>query len=130
GRGGLCLTHEGFNEYFTPDKPVICNFHGYPETLKAIIFDYINSSPRRFTVHGYIENGSTTTPFDMHVRNKTSRFHLAMEVFEKMSAAGRMPHEEAKHIVAICQQKIDANTAYIKQHGIDMPEIENWQWAS
>lgn len=128
GQGGTCLTHQGFNMLFTPDKPVICNFHGYPETIKAIVFDYIGSSPQRFNVHGYIESGSTTTPFDMHVRNHTSRYHLAIEVFEKMSTTGRLPYEEAQHIVKKYQQKIKANTDYIKKNGVDMPEIDSWQW--
>ncbi len=128
GRGGMCLTHEGFNDYFTPDKPVICNFHGYPETLKAIVFDYIASSPQRFSIHGYIENGSTTTPFDMHVRNGTSRYHLLIEAFQKVAATGRLPYEEAEHIIKKYQQKIEDNTSYIKEHGVDMPEIEAWQW--
>lgn len=128
GQSGMCLTHEGFNLLFTPDKPVIGNFHGYPETLKAIIFDYIASSPQRFSIHGYIESGSTTTPFDMHVRNRTSRYHLAIEVFEKMSTTGRIPYEEAQHIIKKYEQKIADNTEYIKKNGVDMPEIDAWQW--
>src|SRR3990167_3157675 len=130
GQGGTCLTHEGFNFYFTPDKPVICNFHGYPETLKAIIFDYISSSPQRFSIHGYVESGSTTTPFDMHVRNKTSRWDLAISVFEKMSAHGKVPYEEVQHVIRKYQQKLADNTAYIKIHGVDMPEIEEWKWVN
>lgn len=128
GQGGTCLTQAGFGQYFTLDKPVICNFHGYPETLKAIFWDYISSSPQRFSIHGYIENGSTTTPFDMHVRNQTSRFHLAIEILERAAAGGRIPYEEAQHTIAKFKQKLDDNTAYIKQHGVDMPDIENWLW--
>ncbi len=128
GQNSACLTPEGFNQYFTPDKPVICNFHGYPETLKSIFFNYIHSSPQRFSIHGYIENGSTTTPFDMHVRNKTSRYHLVIEIFEKLSAAGKVPYQEAKHIITKYEQLIASNTDYIKRHGVDMPEIDEWQW--
>ncbi|OGL37386.1 phosphoketolase [Candidatus Saccharibacteria bacterium RIFCSPHIGHO2_12_FULL_49_19] len=128
GQGGTCLTHEGFNMYFTSDKPVICNFHGYPETIKSIIFDYISSSPQRFSIHGYIESGSTTTPFDMHVRNKTSRWDLVISVLEKVSATGRVPYEEVQHIIKKYQQKLADNTAYIKENGVDMPEIEEWRW--
>ena len=128
GQSGTCLTRQGFDTLFTPDKPVICNFHGYPETLKAIIFDYISTSPQRFSIHGYIENGSTTTPFDMHVRNHTSRYHLAIEVYERLAASGKIPYEEAKHKIAACQQKITQNTEYIKTHGVDLPEIEGWTW--
>lgn len=127
GQGGTCLAQEGFDQVFTIDKPVICNFHGYPETLKAILFNYIND-PRRFDIRGYIESGSTTTPFDMHVRNKTSRYDLAIAVFDKLSTNGRMPFEEGRHLIAKYQQKINANTEYIKIHGVDMPEIDAWQW--
>ncbi len=128
GRGGTCLTHEGFNMIFTPDKPVICNFHGYPETMKAIVFDYISTSPQRFSVHGYIESGSTTTPFDMHVRNRTSRYHLVIEIFEKIASSGRIKYQESRHIIEKYQQKIDENTEYIKINGVDMPEIDAWKW--
>lgn len=129
GRGGMCITQTGFEDNFTQDKPVICNFHGYPETLKAILFNYTHH-PERFDIRGYIESGSTTTPFDMHVRNKTSRYHLVMAVFEKLGKTGRVPFEEAQHIIATYQQKIDDNTAYIKVHGVDMPEIDSWVWAA
>lgn len=127
GRGGLCVTQVGFEENFTKDKPVICNFHGYPETLKAILFNYTRH-PERFDIRGYIENGSTTTPFDMHVRNTTSRYHLVMAVFEKLGKSQRIPYSETQHIIAKYQQKIDENTAYIKQHGVDKPEIDAWVW--
>ena len=72
GRGGLCVSQTSFDSQFTSEKPVIINFHGYPETMKAILFNYAHDS-RRFDIRGYVESGSTTTPFDMHVRNKTSR---------------------------------------------------------
>jgi len=127
GQGGTCVTPDEFNRQFTTDKPVICNFTGYPETLKAILFDYIDN-PRRFSVHGYVESGSTTTPFDMHVRNNTSRYHLAIEAFEKLAFIGRLEHDEAGALIAKYQQKINENTAYITEHGVDIPEIDAWQW--
>lgn len=127
GRGGLCVPQTGFEEHFTKDKPVICNFHGYPETLKAILFNYTHH-PERFDIRGYIENGSTTTPFDMHVRNRTSRYHLVMAVFERLGKNGRIPFAEAQHIIAKYQRKIEENTEYIKMHGIDIPEIDAWTW--
>lgn len=128
GRSGTCLTDEGFAHIFTSDKPVICNFHGYPETIKAILFDYIHSTPQRFKVHGYIENGSTTTPFDMHVRNKTSRYHLAIEACEFLAAAEIIRHADAQQFIASLQDKIAKNTAYIKENGVDLEEIDSWQW--
>lgn len=127
GRGGACVTQAGFDQMFTTDKPVICNFHGYPETLKAILFNYTNN-PQRFSIHGYVEQGSTTTPFDMHVRNGTSRYHLAIEIFERLAADGRIPYQEAQHQIAKYKQKLDENTQYIKIHGVDLPEIDAWQW--
>ena len=127
GQGGACLTHESFEDYFTADQPVICNFHGYPETFKALLFNYTHH-PERFDVRGYVEGGSTTTPFDMHVRNRTSRYHLVMAIFEKLAELQRIPYEESRHIIATYQDKIDANTEYIKKNGVDMPEIEGWQW--
>jgi xylulose-5-phosphate/fructose-6-phosphate phosphoketolase len=127
GQGGKCVTPNEFNGQFTTDKPVICNFTGYPETLKAILFDYIDN-PRRFSVHGYIESGSTTTPFDMHVRNQTSRYHLAIEAFEKLAFVGRLQHDEAGALIAKYREKIDENTAYIKQNGVDILEIDAWEW--
>lgn len=127
GRGGLCITQPGFEERFTADKPVICNFHGYPETFKSILFNYTHH-PERFDIRGYVENGSTTTPFDMHVRNKTSRYHLVMAAMDKLGQSGRVPVEEALKIIGKYQQKIDDNTAYIKEYGIDIPEIDAWVW--
>lgn len=127
GQGGSCLPREGFERIFTADRPVICNFHGYPETMKAILFSYTHH-PERFDVRGYVESGSTTTPFDMHVRNRTSRYHLVMAAFERLAQLGRIEYEESRHIILKYQQKIADNTEYIKTHGIDMPEIDAWQW--
>jgi xylulose-5-phosphate/fructose-6-phosphate phosphoketolase len=127
GQGGTCVTPDEFNRQFTTDKPVICNFTGYPETLKAILFDYADM-PRRFSVHGYIESGSTTTPFDMHVRNQTSRYDLAIEAFEKLAFMGKLEHDEAGALMAKYRHKIEQNTAYIIENGVDMPEIDTWVW--
>lgn len=127
GQGGACLTRQGFEANFTADRPVICNFHGYPETLKAILFDYTHHA-NRFDVRGYVESGSTTTPFDMHIRNHTSRYHLVIAIFEKLAHSGRLPFEETRHIIAKYNDKIATNTEYIKKHGVDMSEIDEWQW--
>ncbi|HEX9153829.1 MAG TPA: phosphoketolase family protein, partial [Candidatus Saccharimonadales bacterium] len=120
GQGGTPVSNEEFEQKFTTDKPVICNFHGYPETLKAILFNYANSTSR-FDIRGYVEHGSTTTPFDMHVRNRTSRYHLVVAVFEKLVASGRLSHEDAQGFIDKYNQKITDNTEYIKVHGIDTP---------
>jgi len=116
-----------FEHFFTADKPVICNFHGYPETLKAVLFNHVNNADR-FDIRGYIESGSTTTPFDMHVRNNTSRYNLVIAVFEKLAYIGRVPQHVAQTMIDKYQQLILDNTEYIKINGIDMPQIDNWQW--
>ncbi|PID32051.1 phosphoketolase [Candidatus Saccharibacteria bacterium] len=127
GHNGVCIDHETFEKYFTADKPVILNFHGYPETIKSILFNY-TQHPDRFTIRGYIEEGSTTTPFDMHVRNKTSRFHLVMEVARLLAQRGRITRDQENDIFMRYQQKIEDNKEYSKAHGLDLPEIDAWQW--
>jgi xylulose-5-phosphate/fructose-6-phosphate phosphoketolase len=64
----------------------------------------------------------------MHVRNKTSRYHIALAVFEELGKTGRLPFQEAQAIIAKYQGKIDENTEFIKVHGIDLPEIDAWVW--
>jgi xylulose-5-phosphate/fructose-6-phosphate phosphoketolase len=111
---------DDFADYFTADKPVIFNFHGYPNLIKEVLYD-IPGTQGRFTVHGYQENGSTTTPFDMMVRNGTSRYDLAIEVFERT----RRPDLAEKY-----REKIRAHGEYIREHGVDPADIEQWQWPS
>lgn len=116
-----------FDEYFTPNKPVIFNFHGYPETLKMILFDQ-ESDNARFSIHGYIENGSTTTPYDMQIRNGTSRWHLAQEIFAKMAAAGVIEQSKADVLKEKYDLKFKEHKEYIIKNGVDPEEIENWRW--
>ena len=115
-----------FSKYFTADKPVIFNFHGYPQTLKQFLFDYEKNE--NFSVHGYIESGSTTTPFDMHIRNETSRYHLAIEAFAKMAERGFLEIGKAENLIKQYKQKLDGHREYIKINGVDPEEIENWKW--
>lgn len=116
-----------FDHIFTEDKPVILNFHGYPQTIKSILFNYAVDSTR-FDVRGYKEIGSTTTPFDMHVRNETSRYDLAIAAFRQLGHDGVVPVQEAEHLAAKYRQKIADNTAYIIANGIDLPELDAWVW--
>ncbi len=116
-----------FDHVFTEDKPVIFNFHGYPQTVKSVLFNYAVDSTR-FDIRGYKEIGSTTTPFDMHVRNETSRYQLAIAAFEQLGHDSVIPYEEAQHLMATYQAKVDANTDYIKRNGVDIPAIDEWVW--
>ncbi|MFA6227114.1 MAG: phosphoketolase family protein [Candidatus Paceibacterota bacterium] len=121
------MSDEKFDEYFTKDKPVIFNFHGYPETLKQSLFDYQNAKDR-FSVHGYLESGSTTTPFDLHVRNGTDRYTLLMEALEKLSAKGVVEESKAARIIELYRQKTKNTLDYIKEKGADPEEIDKWTW--
>ena len=127
GRTGLADDGKYFEDYFTHNKPVIFNFHGYPQTLKQILFDEQDGSGR-FSVHGYLENGSTTTPFDMHVRNGTSRYHLVQEIFEKMAVTGVLDKNKAADLDRKYAQKLEDHGTFIRKFGVDPEEIENWVW--
>ena len=113
--------------YFTVDKPVIVNFHGYSETMQAMLFHVKN--PERFSVHGYSEEGGTTTPFDMQVRNHTDRYHLSSEVLEQMSEQGVTEKEKAEELLKSYANILKVHYEYIISHGEDPAEIERWQWA-
>ena len=115
------LDQAEFEQIFTADRPIIFNFHGYPETIKAILFNYLTTN--RASIHGYREQGSTTTPFDMMVRNQTSRWHLLMATVEAFVKTGQLSTDKRDQIFAKYHQKITEHVDYIKQHGVDLPEI-------
>jgi len=127
GASNRKLSRTDFEKYFTADKPVIVNFHGYPETMKQVLFDQKCASDR-FTVHGYIENGSTTTPFDMQVRNKTSRLHIAREAVSLLGNSGVVSVEKSQQIVEKYDKLLDEHLEYIKKNGDDPEYIAKWQW--
>ncbi len=112
--------------YFTLDKPVIMNFHGYPEVLQSMLFHAKN--PGRFSIHGYIEEGGTTTPFDMLIRNKTDRYHLAIDALEMLIERGEIKSREAKKCIARYKKALTKHFAYITEFGTDPKEIEKWEW--
>ena len=116
------LTLEEFEQYFTKDKPVIFNFHGYPETLQQILFYYQNSL-ERLSVHGYIESGSTTTPLDLHIRNKTDRYNLLIEAVKKVAKNGMIDKEKAQKIIEKYEQKIRDHKEYIMRVGDDPKDV-------
>jgi xylulose-5-phosphate/fructose-6-phosphate phosphoketolase len=132
GAGGLgsneCVINDShFDDYFTPDKPVLFNFHGYPQTLKQILFDFYDSN-QRFKVNGYIESGSTTTPFDMQVRNRTDRYHLLMDAVSMLNHEGVVDKSRANDIHKKYTEKLQKHKMFIIENGIDPDEIENWKW--
>jgi xylulose-5-phosphate/fructose-6-phosphate phosphoketolase len=113
-----------FVELFTEATPVVFAFHGYPRVIHELT--YRRPNPERFHVHGYIEEGTTTTPFDMTVLNHMSRYHLAIDVLHR---ASRM-QSRAGELISRFEQKLAEHTAYIREHGEDMPEIRDWRWSA
>ena len=129
GNSGCRVLPHSFDDYFTADKPIIINFHGYPQTIKQVLFDY-GCNAERVHVHGYEESGSTTTAFDMMIRNRVDRFHLAMEAIALASKAGVVNEELAKKLISTLQDKLTAHRDYIFENGDDPEEITNWIWKS
>lgn len=129
GSAGCRVLRHDFDDYFTSNRPVIINFHGYPQTMKQVLFDY-GSSTQRFHIHGYEETGSTTTPFDMLVRNRVDRFHLAMAVYEQARLMGVLSAEKAAILTAQYHEILADHRTYVMEHGDDPEAITNWLWHS
>lgn len=102
------LKQSEFDNIFTKNKPIIANFHGYPETLRSILSRYADRN--RVRVHGFMEHGSTTTPFEMLSVNEASRYHLAMDV-------ARL--EKQSDLLEKYQKIIEDNHKYALKHGVD-----------
>ncbi len=120
------LPHD-IDYYFTNDKPVIINFHGYPQTIKQVLFDY-GCNAARYKVRGYEERGSTTTTFDMQVRNETDRYHLAMEGFRAAESQGLITVKKRDELIKKYEKKLVAHRAWIIKHGADPEDIALWTW--
>lgn len=118
------LKDESFNRLFPNDIPVIFAFHGHPRVIHELI--YKREKNKDFHVHGYIEEGTTTTPFDMVVCNKMSRFHLAQNAIQRVSRLRGKTRGFDEH----CSKKLIEHKKYIYEHGEDLPEIVNWKWPS
>jgi xylulose-5-phosphate/fructose-6-phosphate phosphoketolase len=115
------IDEESFVRLFTEREGVVFAFHGYPRAIHEILHNRTNAD--RFHVRGFVEEGSTTTPFDMVVVNRTSRFHLCIE------ALHRAPWVRgAAEFIRYCEEQLDAHRKYVVEHFEDMPEITNWRW--
>jgi xylulose-5-phosphate/fructose-6-phosphate phosphoketolase len=111
-----------FESYFTADRDVVFAFHGYARAIHELLHGH--NEPQRFHVHGFLEEGTTTTPFDMVVLNNTSRFHLAKLAVRR---ARRRPRH-ADGFMHLCDQKLAEHRLYVDEHLEDMPEIRDWVW--
>jgi xylulose-5-phosphate/fructose-6-phosphate phosphoketolase len=121
------LTPEAFAELFTRDKPVIFNFHGYPVAVKQLLFH--RPAFGRFQINGYIEEGTTTTPFDLFVQNLASRYHIVIQAVRAVAETDAKTAVQMDRIVSLYEEKLTRHHDYIRKHGEDMPEVANWNWA-
>jgi xylulose-5-phosphate/fructose-6-phosphate phosphoketolase len=118
------MSDEEFVRLFTRDKPVVFAFHGYPSAIHQLI--YKRPEQERFHVRGYIEEGTTTTPFDMLVRNGTSRWQLALAAMHRVQGWSSAVAPVIERYAA----KLDRHRTYIEEHGVDPPDVLDWRWQS
>jgi len=116
------MDNMSFEALFTPEAPVIFAFHGYRWAIHSIVHGRSNEG--RFHVRGFIDKGTTTTPFDMVVLNKLSRFHLAMDALKYLPRL----RSKVSDVIDIFNRKLYEHHVYIREHLEDMPEIKNWHW--
>jgi len=119
------MTETDFHKYFTSDRAVIFNFHGYPDAIKQITWG--RSISNRITILGYIEEGTTTTPFDMQVRNKASRYHVCIEAILAAMKVNMLVARKAKELIHQFSNIIKRHELYIVEYGDDMPEIKDFK---
>ncbi|MGI8695680.1 MAG: phosphoketolase family protein [Mycobacteriales bacterium] len=111
-----------FDDLFSADTDVVFAFHGYPRAVHELLHGRVN--PGRFHVRGFSEQGTTTTPFDMVVLNRMSRYHLVLEALRRSRRAPEKGTELAVH----CQSMLTRHHDYIREHLQDMPEVRDWRW--
>lgn len=116
------LSDKEFDTLFTTSKPIIFAYHGYPLLIHRLT--YRRTNHKNLHVRGYKEEGTTTTPFDMAVRNDLDRFHLMADVFDRVSKLGYL----AAHAKQVVRDKLIGHKEYICKYGDDPPEIRDWKW--
>lgn len=115
------LNDKEYNAIFTKDKPIIFAFHGYPSLIWQLTYKREN---KNMHVHGYQEEGTITTPFDMRVQNKIDRYNLVMDALENLPELGN----KSSFLYQWCKDKLVEHKQYIKEYGQDLEEIRNWKW--
>jgi xylulose-5-phosphate/fructose-6-phosphate phosphoketolase len=118
------LSDADFDGLFTKDRPVIFAFHAYPWSIHRLT--YRRTNHENIHVRGYKEEGTITTPFDMTVLNDMDRFHLVMDVIDRVSHTGARGIALKREL----ENKRTEHKRYISQHGQDMPEIRDWRWGA
>ena len=115
------LTDEDYDAIFTKNKPIIFAFHGYPHLIHQLTYKRHNQD---LHVHGYKEEGTITTPFDMRVQNKLDRYNLVLSAIKRLPQLGN----KSASLNQLCQDKLVMHKQYIEEFGKDMDEIINWKW--
>jgi len=115
------LTNDEYNELFTKDKPIIFAFHGYPHLIHELTYKRYNQNMH---VHGYKEEGTITTPFDMRVVNKLDRYHLILDVLKY----AKVNNTKREALIKKCEDTLEYHHRYIRENGIDIPEVVNFKW--
>ena len=115
------MSNKEYDAIFTKDKPIIFNFHGYPSLIHQLTYKRTN---KNLHVHGYKEEGTITTAFDIRVQNEIDRFHLVM------CALREIPRYKNTSTVLTdwCNDMLKKHKSYISEFGEDMPYIKNWKW--
>ncbi len=117
------LNDEDYDLLFTKDKHIIFGFHGYPWLIHRLTYRRTN---RNLHVHGYIDEGTITTPFDLRVENGLDRFHLVQAVVDCLPQLGT----KGVYLKQMVQDKLIQHKQYVDKHGQDLPEVRNWKWGN
>jgi len=118
------IADEEFDRIFTTNRPVIFAYHGYPYLIHRLVYKRTNHP--NFHVHGFVEQGTTTTPFDMTVLNELDRFHLAIGAIKRLP----LTNDVVASLTAKFEEKLALHKSYVREHGEDMPEIRDWKWVA
>ena len=115
------LSDAEYNALFTINRPIIFAFHGYPSLIHQLTHKRMN---KELHVHGYMEEGTITTAFDMRVQNKIDRYHLVMDALKYLPQLGN----KGAGLYQECKNKLIEHKEYIREYGQDMEEVRNWKW--